>query len=148
MKLTQLLQELLLTAVDLQRLNSRGEIKIDGLEVGPYEMVLLRNIHTGRLQIGLTSHDNHFTNPGDQVDRPSKESTRTIVAATGKLTNKVKDWISQYGDIHVGSINAKKTMKYHNIFMRYGINCGEIYTSGGVGFIVHPPHPSPQTDTK
>lgn len=139
MKLTHLLQELLLHQTDQERLDTRGEELIDSLEVGPYKIALLKNARSGRIQMGLTSHDNLFTNPEDQEDRPSKESAKTIITLWGTLTNKIKDWGHKYGDIHGGSMNPQKTTKYRNIFMRYGLNCGEIYKVGNsTGFVIHP----------
>jgi hypothetical protein len=139
MKLISLLQELLLHPTDQERLDSRGENLVDSLEVGPYKIALLRNNYSGRLQMGLTSHENLFTNPEDQQDRPSKESTKTIMALWGTLTNKIKEWGLRYGEIHGGSMNNRKTIKYRNIFMRYGLKCGEIYKiSNSTGFVIYP----------
>jgi hypothetical protein len=139
MKLITLLQELLLHPTDQERLDTRGENLIDSLEVGPYKIALLKNANSGRIQMGLTSHENLFTNPEDQQDRPSKENAKTIMALWGTLTNKIKDWGRVYGDIHGGSMNPQKTIKYRNIFMRYGLKCGEIYKVGSsTGFVIHP----------
>lgn len=139
MNFESLLMELIMNPVDQERLDKRGEILLDSLEVGPYKAVLLKNKNTDFIQIGLTSYDNLFTNPEDQLDKPSHESHKMIVLLWKSLTSKIKEWVKEYGTIHGGSSNHGKTEKYRKIFMRYGLNCGEIFTRGrDTGFTIHP----------
>lgn len=143
MKLISLIPEAI-NPIDKKRLEGSGENIIDTYEIGPYTSILVKN-KSGRIQIGLTSHDNTFTGRFDQDDRPTKEDMKTIMSLWKGLTDKIKEWVEIYGEIHGGSINKGKTVKYRNIFLRYGLNCGEIYdANGGTGFIIYPSNTSTQ----
>ena len=70
---------------------------------------------------------------------PSKEDTKTIMSMWSSLVDKIKEWVEKYGEIHGGSMNPEKTIKYQRIFLRYGLNCSDIYQgNGGTGFIISP----------
>jgi hypothetical protein len=124
--------------IDKKSLSYSGEKIIDTLEIGPYTSILVKG-RSGRYQIGLTSHNRTFTNKLSQEKQPTKEDMKTIISLWGGLSDKIKEWVAKYGKIYGGSMNHSKTTKYRNIFLRYGLKCGEIESSeGGTFFIIHP----------
>jgi homospermidine synthase len=123
---------------DKKSLEYSGEKIIDTIDIGPYTSILVKN-KLGRYQIGLTSHDKAFTNKISQDKKATKEDMKTIMSLWGGLTDKIKEWVATYGEIYGGSLNHDKTIKYRNIFVRYGLKCGEIdKTQGGTFFIIYP----------
>jgi hypothetical protein len=124
--------------VDKKSLEGSGEKIIETVEIGPYTAILVIN-KMGRYQIGLTSHKRSFTTRISQDRIPSKENTKTIMSMWSSLVDKIKEWTETYGEIHGGSMNPEKTTKYQRIFLRYGLNCSDIYQgNGGTGFVIYP----------
>ena len=137
MKLMSLISEEI-NPVDKKSLEGSGEKIIETVEIGPYTAILVKN-KSGRYQIGLTSHERTFTTKISQDKKPSTEDTKTIMSMWSSLVDKIKEWTETYGEIHGGSMNPEKTIKYQRIFLRYGLNCSDIYQgNGGTGFIISP----------
>jgi hypothetical protein len=123
---------------DKTKLSDNYEEIIETVEIGPYTAILIKNRKNGVYQIGLTSHERTFTTVMSQNKKQTKEDMKTIISLWSTLTDKIKEWLQKYGNILGGSMNTEKTEKYHKIFKRYGLKCGDIFSlNGGSGFFIY-----------
>jgi hypothetical protein len=127
---------------ELERLRRAGRIVVDRLYSGPYKIFLLKNEFFGygtNYDVALTSDEEEFTTVHSQRDRKLGREMMDIARNWRKISNKLKQWTIEYGQIRVGSMNPRKTQKYHSILSAIGFNLSEIEQKlGGTSFMIYP----------
>jgi hypothetical protein len=131
---------------ELRKLRSMGMEDIDRIDAGPYKMFLLKNqtFHYDSLyDVALTSDDEDFTTPHAQRDRPIGHQMIDIARNWKRLSNKLRQWSIEYGDLRVGSMNRNKTAKYRRILSTIELPVGPlIEVPTGSYFILYGPKES------
>ena len=110
---------------ELEKIKEYGYEVVERYSVEPYNMLLLHNTEEDIYEVSLTTNEEDFTSFESQISKPPahKSNFRKIAS---KLINKLKEWLSEYGDLFVGSFNKDRTYKYKRIFSNMGLNVGEI----------------------
>lgn len=126
MKFQDILLELLMLGIDQERLRSNGEEIIDEFEEGPYSLILLRNRHNGKYQVGLTSDEQEFTSVASQMKKPTTKSNSEILQTWSRISRKLTEWVNAHQKVAIGSFNRSRTAKYRRILINFGLNVGEI----------------------
>jgi len=120
---------------ELKKIRKFGYKTIDKFHSDIYDMVLLYNINEDIYEVSLTSNESDFTTYDSQIKRPTEQNPKDIINSTRKLIHQLKIWINKYGQLVVGSLNKKRTFKYHKLLMDYGFKVGEIsYSEPEEGF--------------
>ncbi len=109
---------------EIEKLSGFGVNVVDRCDVGPYVMLLLHNTEEDIYEVSLTTGEEEFTTFSSQVKRPTTQEN--IVPHMRKLIEKVGQWLSEYGDLVVGSLNKSRTGVYSRIFKNAGFNLSEI----------------------
>ena len=110
---------------ELEKIKEYGYEVVERYSVEPYNMLLLHNTEEDIYEVSLTTNEEDFTSFESQVSKsPTHKSNFRKIAS--KLINKLKEWLSEYGDLFVGSFNKDRTYKYKRIFSNMGLNVGEI----------------------
>ena len=110
---------------EIEKLKEYGYDLIDELKVPPYTMLLLYNKEYNVYEISLTTGDDEFTTFDSQKTKsPSHRSN--YIRIMKLLMERVTSWLSNYGELFVGSFNKERTYKYHRIFKRMGFKTTEI----------------------
>lgn len=126
--------KLLLELLDSEviKLHEFGYDIIDRFDLGPYTMLLLYNDE--EYEVALTTGDEEFTTYDSQVTKSSSQKIN-FIKITKLLVDKINEWLSKYGDLTVGSLNKKRTYKYHRIFKNLGLQVSDImYTEPDENF--------------
>jgi hypothetical protein len=128
---------------ELNRLRSVGRIPIDKIETGPYKVFLLKNINAAGWQanydIALTSDEEDFTSVSAQQDKKTNKEIVEIINSWKNIKIKINDWVDEYGEIRIGSMNEKKTQKYFRILSKSNFKVTNInHLMGGTFFMVSP----------
>lgn len=129
---------------EIARLKSMGREVIERFDSGPYKIFLLKNTfgYGTDYDIALTSAEEDFTSTYAQRDRALGRQMTDIARNWKKIANKVRQWTIEYGTLRVGSMNSRKTQKYHSILSAIGLNVGDIESKlGGTAFMVYPNEP-------
>lgn len=129
---------------EIARLKSMGREVVDRFDSGPYKIFLLKNTfgYGTDYDIALTSGEEDFTSTYSQRDRLIGREMIDIARNWKRIANKVRQWTIEYGTLRVGSMNPKKTQKYHSILSSIGLNVGDVeHKLGGTAFMVHPNEP-------
>jgi hypothetical protein len=108
---------------EMRKLKNYGMEVVEQFNSGPYNMLLIKmgDIH----QIALTTNEGEFTSFEAQVSKPSTQKSN-FMRIGRELVEKLEEWLSEYGDLFVGSYNEERTNKYHRIFSKMGLNIGDI----------------------
>ena len=117
---------------EVTKLHEFGYEIVDRFDLGPYIMLLLHNDE--EYEVALTTGDEEFTTYDSQVTKSSSQKLN-FVKITKRLIDKINEWLSKYGDLTVGSLNKKRTYKYHRIFKSFGLNVSDVtYTEPDENF--------------
>lgn len=110
---------------ELEKIKEYGYEVVERYSAEPYNMLLLHNTEEDIYEVSLTTNEDEFTSFESQVSKsPTHKSNFRQIAK--KLINKLKEWLSKYGDLFVGSFNKERTYKYKRIFSNMGLNVGDI----------------------
>jgi len=110
---------------ELEKIKEYGYEVVERYSVEPYNMLLLHNTDEDIYEVSLTTNEDEFTSFEAQISKPPKHKSNFRKIAS-KLINKLKEWLSEYGNLFVGSFNKERTFKYKRIFSNMGLNVGEI----------------------
>lgn len=81
-----------------------------------YELALFS--FGGNMVVALTHKDQSFTDLGSQEKKPTDSDVSDIIKVGKKSISVIKNWLSKYRILHVGTTNKKRSMVYHNILSR------------------------------
>jgi hypothetical protein len=117
---------------ELERLRRAGRTVVDRLYSGPYKIFLLKNevfVYGTEYDVALTSDEEEFTTVHSQRDRQLGREMMDVA----------RQWTIEYGVIRVGSMNPRKTQKYHSILSAIGFKLSDIeHKLGGTSFMIYP----------
>jgi hypothetical protein len=108
---------------EMNTLKGYGMEVIEQFNSSPYNMLLIKFGHT--YQIALTTNEGDFSSFEAQVSKPPTHKSNFMKIGK-ELVVKLEEWLSNYGDLFVGSYNKNRTNKYHRIFSRMGLKIGDI----------------------
>ncbi len=127
---------------ELERLRRAGRTVVDRLYSGPYKIFLLKNevfVYGTEYDVALTSDEEEFTTVHSQRDRQLGREMMDVARNWRKIANKLRQWTIEYGVIRVGSMNPRKTQKYHSILSAIGFKLSDIeHKLGGTSFMIYP----------
>lgn len=111
---------------EVNKLQEWGYDVVEQFKFLNYTMFLLYHKEEDFYEISLTTDENDFTSYQDQVKKPATNNPEQIRIAFAKMSEKIKQWISRYGILVIGSLNKKRTYKYHKLLSSIGFNVSDI----------------------
>jgi len=139
LKFRDILKEMVQDQLD--RLSEMGRILIDRFDIGPYKLFLLKNNFGwgADYDIALTSDENDFMSHQAQSHRKTDKEMSEIFHSYNEMKKKIEEWVDTYGEIRIGSMNDKKTRRYHRLLSNSKYKISDMDKKfGGTFFYVSP----------
>ena len=107
---------------ELDKISKYYEL-IDKRTIGPYNLFLVKGIDedgSGDYEVGINYQSLPFVSLEDQKKKKENPTGRTaLLKSTQLIVKTLKEWVSMYQEIYIGSTNKGKTNSYYRLLSPY-----------------------------